>query len=63
MYSSWARTYYQRQRDRGKSHHAVVRALALKWIRIVFRCWQDRVPYDEAIYLAALTKRKNPLPQ
>jgi transposase len=55
--SVWARAYYQRQRERGKEHHAAVRALAFKWIRIVFRCWQDRVAYDEARYLAALHHR------
>ena len=43
--SVWARAYYQRQRERGKEHHAAVRALAFKWTRIVFRCWQDRVAY------------------
>jgi transposase len=36
--SVWARAYYQQQRQRGKDHHAAVRALAFKWIRIVFRC-------------------------
>jgi transposase len=55
--SVWARAYYQRQRERGKEHHAAVRALAFKWIRIVFRCWQDRVVYDETRYLAALAVR------
>jgi Transposase IS116/IS110/IS902 family len=55
--SVWARAYYQQQRERGKEHHAAVRALAFKWIRIVFRCWQDRVAYDETRYLAALAKR------
>jgi transposase len=59
--SAWARAYYQQQRDRGKDHHAAVRALAFKWIRIVFRCWKDRVAYDESKYLAALTKRGSPL--
>lgn len=59
--SAWARTYYQQQRDRGKDHHAAVRALAFKWIRILFRCWQDRVAYDENQYLAALAKRGSPL--
>ena len=34
-----------------------MRAFAFKWIRIVFRCWQDRVAYDEARYLIALAKR------
>jgi transposase len=55
--SVWARAYYQRQRGRGKEHHAAVRALAFKWIRILFRCWQDRVAYDESRYLTTLAKR------
>ena len=38
-----------------------IRALAFKWIRILFRCWQDRVPYDEAKYLMALKKKGSPL--
>jgi transposase len=59
-FSSWARAYYQQQRTRGKKHHAAVRALAFKWIRILFRCWKDRVAYDESIYLAALTKHNSP---
>jgi len=59
--SEWARTYYQQQRVKGKSHHAVIRALAFKWIRIVFRCWQTRTPYDEQAYLHALGRRHSPL--
>ncbi|MBV9625374.1 MAG: IS110 family transposase [Acidobacteria bacterium] len=59
--STWARAYYQQQRRRGSDHHAAVRALAFKWIRIVFRCWQDRVAYDESRYLAALARRGSPL--
>ena len=46
-HSPWARSYYQQQRERGKGHHAAVRGLAFKWIRIVFRCSKDRVAYDE----------------
>ena len=46
----------QQQRQRGKDHHAAVRALAFKWIRIVFRCWQDGAAYDETRYLATLAK-------
>jgi transposase len=60
-HSQWARRYYQQQRERGKGHHAAVRGLAFKWIRIVFRCWKDGVVYDESKYLAALTKRNSPL--
>ena len=60
-HSVWARAYYQQQRERGQDHHAAVRALAFKWIRIVFRCWKDRVAYDENKYLAALAKRGSSL--
>jgi transposase len=60
-HSEWARNYYQLQRHRGKKHQAAVRALAFKWIRIVFRCWKDRVAYDESIYRAGLEKRNSPL--
>ncbi len=59
--SPWAHAYYEAQRARGKSHHAAVRALAFKWIRIIYRCWKQREVYDEATYLAALEKRQSPL--
>ena len=54
----WARQFYDGQRDKGKGHHAAVRSLAFKWIRIFFRCWRDRVPYSEDRYLAALKNRE-----
>jgi transposase len=56
-HSFWAQVYYQQQRDKGKTHQAAVRALAFKWIRILYRCWQNRTPYDEAVYLQALKRR------
>jgi transposase len=61
MYSAWARSYYQQQRSKGQDHQAAVRALAFKWIRIAFRCWKDKVAYDESKYLAALARRGSPL--
>lgn len=57
----WARAYYQLQRTRGKRHHAAVRALAYKWIRILFRCWKNRTPYDEQLYLQSLERHGSPL--
>jgi transposase len=54
---SWAQAVYQQQRQRGKGHNAAVRVVAFKWMRILFRCWQKRIPYDEEIYLQALRKR------
>ena len=59
--SQWARVYYEQQRRRGKKHHAAVRALAFKWIRVIYRCWKERVAYDENVYLAALAKHNSPL--
>ena len=52
----WARQFYDRQRAKGKGHHAAIRALAFKWIRIFFRCWRDRTPYREETYLQALAR-------
>jgi transposase len=60
-HSFWAGTYDQHQRDKGKSHQAAVRALAFTWIRIPLRCWQNRSPYDESVYLNALKRRGSPL--
>lgn len=59
--SFWAKAFYQRQKAKGVSHNAAVRALAFKWIRVLWRCWVDRVPYDESRYLLALQKRRSPL--
>ncbi len=56
--SEWAKAYYQHLReDEKKSHHAAVRALAFKWIRIIFRCWKDGKPYDEQVYQKSLRRR------
>jgi transposase len=59
--SFWAGAFYAQQRARGVSHQAALRALAFKWIRILFRCWQDRTLYDESKYLKALQLRHSPL--
>ena len=38
-----------------------MRALAYKWHRILWRCWQDRTPYNDPHYEAVLRKRNSPL--
>ena len=60
-HSFWARAYYDEQRARGKSHQAATRALAFKWIRIIYRCWQTRTAYDEVKYLDGLRKKGSSL--
>jgi transposase len=57
---AWAKEVYDALKARGKSHHMAVRALAFKWMRILYRCWENRVPYQEEIYLASLAKRRSP---
>jgi transposase len=56
---SWARAFYDSKRAKGMEHHAAIRALAYKWIRIIFRCWKNRVAYDEQRYLESI-KRRSP---
>jgi len=60
-WSTWARAFYDQQRQRGNGHHAAVRSLAYRWIRIIYRCWQMRVPYCEQTYCRALQRRQSPL--
>jgi len=59
--SYWAGLYYANQKAKGKSHQQAVRALAYKWVRIVYKCWKTRTPYDESKYLKALRERNSPL--
>lgn len=60
-HSFWARAYYDGQRAKGKSHQAATRALAFKWIRIIYRCWKTRTAYDEVKYLEGLRKKGSSL--
>jgi transposase len=57
MHCDWARCYYDQKKREGKSHHSAIRALAYRWIRIIYRCWRDRIPYNEGKYVKALHRR------
>jgi transposase len=57
----WAKAYYLQQKKRQKGHSAILRSLAFKWLRILWRCWRDRTSYDDALYFAQLRKRNAPL--
>ena len=61
FWSPWARAYYEQMRSRNVGHHAAVRALAFKWVRVLYRCWKDRVPYNETEYQGSLKRRGSPL--
>jgi len=60
-FSYWAKQFYLQQRDKGKTHRVAVRALAFKRIRILYRCWQENTPCDEARYLMILKEKGSPL--
>jgi transposase len=49
----WARSIYQRARDRGHEHPHAIRILARAWCRVIWTCWQQRTPYDPAKHRAA----------
>jgi len=51
--SPWAATIYNHARAAGKDHPHAVRILARAWIRVIWRCWLDGIPYDPAKHRAA----------
>jgi transposase len=44
----WAQEVYRKARARGQDHPHAIRTLGRAWIRVLWRCWRDRVPYDPA---------------
>jgi transposase len=58
---AWAKLYYEGQLAKGKSSQTAKRALAFKWIRIIFRLWQTGAPYNESHYLSRLSATHSPL--
>ena len=51
--SAWAAAFYRAARGRGCDHPHAVRILARAWLRVLWRAWQDRKPYDERLHRAA----------
>ena len=58
--SRWAKAFYDQQLARGKSKQVARRALAYKWLRIIYRCWQTRETYDEERYIQRLSATNSP---
>jgi transposase len=50
----WAFAVYRAARQRGCDHPHAIRILARAWIRVLWRCWQDRTPYDIASHRRAI---------
>jgi transposase len=51
--STWAAAVYTRARTRGCDHPHAIRILARAWVSVLWRCWQDRRPYDVTQHRAA----------
>lgn len=51
--SPWAADIYRRAKQRGCRHPHAIRILARAWIRVLWRAWNDRKPYDPSAHLAA----------
>jgi hypothetical protein len=56
--SEWARAYYDRCRGRGHRHQHAVRALAAKWLKIIFVLWSRQIAYDETYHLATMARQQ-----
>jgi len=49
--SDWANQFYHQQRSKGKSNSLATRALANKWVKVIFALWQKRQTYNESFHL------------
>ena len=46
----WAEIYYRHHREKGHSHADALRRLGQRWLKIIFRMWMDRKPYDPVLH-------------
>ena len=52
--SAWAAAVYERARARGCDHPHAVRILARAWLRVIWRAWKERQPYDVQRHAGAM---------
>lgn len=57
--SGWAREFYDAKIAKGKSHHSALRALANRWLELLWHCLTRSVAYDENIHVS---NRRNAVP-
>jgi len=53
----WAQAYYEQKREEGHSHASALRCLGKRWLKILWRLWQNRESYDESQHLRSLERR------
>ena len=48
--SPWAAAYYAQKRQEGHDHASALRCLGKRWLKILWRLWQDHLRYDETYH-------------
>jgi hypothetical protein len=48
---TWARSYYDALREKGKSHAQALRCLGQRWLKIIWKMWQSKTPYNAELHL------------
>jgi transposase len=61
-HSGWANAYFHDQLARGHAKPRAYRALANRWLGILWKLWQTKMPYDEAKHVANRAGKGHPLP-
>jgi transposase len=46
----WADAYYKKKRGEGQSHACALRCLGQRWLKILWKMWQTRKPYDPELH-------------
>ena len=57
IFCPWSKARYLMLRDGGMKHNAALRKIARSWIRILFRVWKTRTPFDCDRYIKTLKQR------
>lgn len=47
---TWAQAYYLAHRQKGKSHACALRCLGQRWLKILWKMWQTKTPYDAELH-------------
>ena len=47
---NWVRKYYDKLRNKGKTHSVALRALSNKWVKVIFSMWKNNKVYDDNLY-------------
>lgn len=50
----WAAAFYHKAHKNKMRHHLILRNLAAKWLKIIYRMWVDRRPYDDSVIVRSL---------